>query len=56
MSHFTFTLFCAALVAGVTAATEDRPLRERGWLATRTFVYCVAAVGGGSWLMHAVHG
>lgn len=56
MSHFMFTLLCAALVAGVTAAMDNRPLRERGWVAARTFVYCVAAVVGGSWLMHAVHG
>jgi hypothetical protein len=56
MSHFMFTLLCAALVAGVTAAMDNRPLRERGWVAARTFVYCVAAVVGGGWLMHAVHG
>ena len=56
MSHSMFTLFCAALVAGVTAARENRSMRESGWVAARTFVYCVAAVVGGSWLMHAVHG
>ena len=56
MSHFMFTLLCAALVAGVTAAMDNRPPRERGWVAARIFVYCVAAVVGGGWLMHAVHG
>jgi hypothetical protein len=56
MSHSVFTLFCAVLVAGVTAAMEDLTSRERGWVAARTFVYCVAAVIGGSWLMHAIHG
>lgn len=56
MSHFMFTLLCATLVAGVTAAMDNRTPRERGWVAARTFVYCVAAVAGGSWLMHAIHG
>ncbi len=56
MSHSAFTLFSAILVAGVTAAMENRALRERGWVAARTFVYCVAAVIGGSWLMHTIHG
>jgi hypothetical protein len=56
MSHPVFTLVGAVLVAGVTAAMEDRTPRERGWLAARTFVCCVAAVIGGSWLMHAIHG
>ncbi len=56
MSHSLFTLFCAVLVAGVTAATDNQASRERGWVAARTFVYCVAAVIGGSWLMHAIHG
>ena len=56
MPHPTFTLLCATLVAGVTAAMDNRPARERGWVAARTFLYCVAAVVGGGWLMHAVHG
>ena len=56
MSHSGFTLLCAVLVASVTAATENRTLRERGWVAARTFVYCVAAVMGGSWVMYAIHG
>jgi len=56
MSHSVFTLFCATLVAAVTAAMENRSPRERGWVAARTFLYCVAAVAGGSWLMHAIHG
>ena len=56
MSHWMFTLFCATLVAGVTAAMDHRTQRERGWVAARTFVYCVAAVVGGSWLMYAIHG
>jgi hypothetical protein len=56
MSHPVFTLFCAALVAAVTAAMENRTLRQRGWVTARTFVYCVAAAAGGSWLMHAIHG
>jgi len=53
MSHSVFTLFCATLVAGVTAAMAPRGW---GWVAARTFLYCVAAVAGGSWLMHAIHG
>jgi hypothetical protein len=56
MSHPMFTLLCAALVAGVTAAMENWTLRERAWVAARTFVYCLAAVVGSSWLMHAIHG
>ncbi|HTP30890.1 MAG TPA: hypothetical protein VMJ75_01880 [Candidatus Acidoferrales bacterium] len=56
MSHPIFTLLCALLVACVMAAMENRTPRERGWVAARTFVYCVAAVIAGSWLMHAVHG
>jgi hypothetical protein len=56
MSHPVFTLLCAVLLSGVTAAMENRTPRERGWVAARTFVYCVAAVVGGSWLMHAIHG
>jgi hypothetical protein len=56
MSHTIFTLLCATLVAGVTAAMENRPLRERGWIGVRTLVYCVAAVVGGSWVMYAIHG
>ena len=56
MSHSVFTLLCAVLVAGVTAAMENRTSRGRGWVAARTFVCCVAAVMGGSWLMHAIHG
>ena len=53
MSHSMFTLFCATLVAGVTGATAPR---ESGWVAARTFLWCVAAVVGGSWVMHAIHG
>ena len=56
MSHSVLTLLCASLVAAATAATEDRTPRERGRVAARTFVYCVAAVVGGSWLMYAIHG
>jgi hypothetical protein len=56
MSHSAFTLFSAALVAAVTAAMDNRPLRERGWVAARTFLYCVGAVVGGSWVMYAIHG
>ncbi len=56
MSHSLFTLFCAVLVAGVTAVMENRTPWERGGVAARTFVYCLAAVIGGSWLMHAIHG
>jgi hypothetical protein len=56
MSHPVFTMLCAALVAGVTAARDNRTPPELGWVAARTFVYCVAAVACGSWLMHAIHG
>lgn len=56
MSHPVFTLFCAVLVAVVMAALDNRTPRERGWVAARTFLYCVATVIGGSWLMHAIHG
>jgi hypothetical protein len=56
MSHPTFALLCAVLVAGAMAAVEKRTPRERAWVAARTFVYCMAAVVGGSWLMHAIHG
>jgi hypothetical protein len=56
MSHPTFTLLSAVLLAGAMAAMENRTLRERAWVAARTFVYAVAAVVGGSWLMHAIHG
>ena len=56
MSHPMFTLVGAVLVAAVTAAMDNRTPRERGWVAARTFVYCVAAVMGGSWVMHAIHG
>jgi hypothetical protein len=56
MSHSMFTLFSATLVSAVTAAMDNRTLRQRGWVAARTFVYCVGAVAGGSWLMHAIHG
>ena len=56
MSHPAFTLLCTVLLAGVMAAMENRTPRERGWVAARTFVYCLSAVTGGGWLMHAIHG
>jgi hypothetical protein len=56
MSHLAFTLLSAALLSGVMAATENRTPRERAWAAARTFAYCLTAVIGGSWLMHAING
>jgi len=56
MSHSMFTLLCATLLAGVTAAMDNRTRRERAWVAARTVVRCVAAVVLGSWLMLAIHG
>jgi len=56
MSHPAFTLMCSVLLAAAMSAIEDRSPRERAWVAARVFVYCVAAVVGGSWLMHAIHG
>jgi hypothetical protein len=56
MSHPTFTLICAVLLAGAMAAMENRTPRERAWVAARTFVYAVAGVLAGSWAMYAIHG
>ena len=56
MSHPTFTLLAAFLVAISMAAVEDRTPRERLYAAARIFFSCVATVAGGAWLMRLIHG
>ena len=56
MSHPMFTLLAATLVAVSMAAVEDRTGRERLRAGVRAFVWCVAAVVGGGWVMWLIHG
>jgi hypothetical protein len=56
MSHPTWTLLVALLVAIATALPGDRPTRERPGAAAYTFLSCTVVVFSGSWLMYWIHG
>jgi hypothetical protein len=56
MTHPTFTLLAAALLAIAFAMLEDRSSGERARVAVRVFLTCMAVVAGGGWLMYLVHG
>lgn len=56
MSHFTYTVLLAALLAAATALPGRRMAQERACSAVYTFAVCLAAVIGGGWLMYLIHG
>jgi hypothetical protein len=56
MSHLTFTLLMALLLAGATAMTGNSSFRERCHLAAYVFLACTVSVVAGGWLMYLVHG
>jgi hypothetical protein len=51
MPHPGVTLLLAILLSAMLGSTGDRPARERLYHAMQVFVFAVAAVIGGSWLM-----
>jgi hypothetical protein len=56
MSHFTFTLLAALVLAAALAMAGDRTPRERLYAAVRVYFGCVLAVVAGSWIMRLIHG
>jgi uncharacterized membrane protein YhhN len=56
MPHPMFLLLGAVLLAMAMAAMEDRTPRERLYSAARVFIGWTAAIVGGGWLMHWIHG
>jgi hypothetical protein len=56
ISHLSYTLFAAVLLAGASALTGERPLRERLGAAAYTLISCVLVLFAGSWLMYWIHG
>ena len=56
MSHPSFTLFVALVLAFAFAAVENRSRTERVYVAIRFFATCLAAVIGGGWVMRLIHG
>ena len=55
-SHPIFTLMVAILLSLALAMVDRRDSRQRVYVATRTFLCCVAAIFGGGWLMRLIHG
>ena len=55
MSHLTFSLLMAVLVAGAAAAPGKREAAERAYVATYVFLGCVTSTFAVGWLMHFVH-
>ena len=55
MSHLTFTVLFAALVAGAEALLGKRTARERFSRAGYLFASCMVAVVVGGWFMFLIH-
>lgn len=55
MSHFTFTLLFAALLAGAEALPREGNARERLHRAGYIFACCVATVFAAGWIMFLIH-
>jgi hypothetical protein len=56
MSHLSYTLLMALLISGAVAVPGKRSARERAYVATYTFLACMASIFAGGWFMRLVHG
>jgi len=56
MTHLTYTLWLALLVAAAMAMLGDRTHRERVYVAVYWFCSAMASVVAGAWIMHWAHG
>jgi hypothetical protein len=56
MSHLTFTMLTALLLAAAMAMLENRSSRQRLYVAARVFATCAVATVAGGWLMRFIHG
>jgi hypothetical protein len=56
MPHPIFTLLAAVVLSLAMAMVENRPPRERLYVAARVLLCCTMTTLGGSWLMHLIHG
>ena len=56
MPHPLYTLLAATFVAAAMSMGENRLPHQRLYAAARTFVFCLAGVIGGGWLMYFIHG
>jgi len=56
MTHLTYTILTAAILAGAQSGRGERNRRERVYAATYAWLATLGSVFTGAWLMHFIHG